>query len=91
MLFKMTALFVIAATTRVQHTGSSTQWIYESGPNQGYLCAVMEQDGSNYDVFVPSASPTPGTFLSPGLLPVPWQHFTSKQAAVTAVSEYCAK
>ena len=89
MLFKMAALFMVAATTRVQTTGSKVQWIYESGPNKGYVCAVLEQDGPKYDVFIPSASATPEVINQQALTPVPWQQYGNLVTAELAVSKYC--
>ncbi len=89
MLFKMAALFMVAATTRVQTTGSKVQWIYESGPNKGYICAVMEQNGPKYDVFIPPASATPDVVNVKALTPVPWQQFGNMVNAELAVSKHC--
>ena len=89
MLFKIAALFVIAATTRVQTTGNRVQWVYDSGPDKGYICALMEQDGSNFDVYLPVAAITAHSNPNAAMAPVPWQHFPSKQAAVATVQQAC--
>ena len=89
MLFKMAAFFMMAAATSVQQTGNRVQWIYESGPNKGYVCAMMEKDGTKFDIFLPSES-TVGTSSATTLTPVPWHQYPTKQAAENAIKSYCA-
>ena len=91
MVFKIAALLVLAATAKTSTTGNSTQWIYDSGPNKGYLCALMQKDGPFYQVYVPSVSPEAG-LLSPkstAMLPVPWQKFATEAEAKKAIEDYC--
>ena len=91
MLFKLATFFMIAATTHLEQAGKNqVQWIYDSGPNKGYLCALVEQDGAQIDVYLPAAGTsqtTPGT--AKALLPVPWVHYASEKAAFNAVAAYC--
>lgn len=90
MVFKIAALFVLAATTKTATT-ANTQWIYKSGPNKGYLCAMMEKDGTGYDFYIPAAAPesTQSKLQATAMLPVPWQHADTEKAAKDAIADYC--
>lgn len=92
MLFKLAALSMIAATTHIQQTAPDrAQWIYKSGPNAGFVCGVLQQNGSAYQVYLPAVSTvTVQTILGyPIMAKLPWMDFANLKDAMAAVNTYC--
>ena len=92
MLLKIASLFMIAVTTHLQQAGQNkVQWVYENGSNKGYLCALMQKNGTAYDVYLPAIWPSPvaKTGKAATLAAVPWLHYANQIDALDAVTAYC--
>jgi hypothetical protein len=104
MVLKLAALFAIvattsqipaiAATTHKQVGQNGTAYIYDDGSNKGYLCGLVQQNGTAFDVFLPAlwpaaAAQTAGTAKSTSMVAVPWLHYANQADALDAINAYC--
>ena len=92
MLLKLAALSMItAATTHLQQVGPSrVQWIYDTGAQKGYVCAVVQQNGAAFDVYLPAIWPAPAPKAGgPALSALPLLHYAKQATALEAVNAYC--
>lgn len=87
MVLKIASLFMLSITSHmVQLSSTRAEWIYDSGPNKGYVCGLIQTDGTKFDVYLPAIWPAP-TQAAPSA--VPWLRFGSQNQAMDAVNAYC--
>jgi hypothetical protein len=101
MVLKLAALFAFAVVSQIpanavtthQQTGQNgTEWIFDDGANKGYLCGLVQKNGTAYDVFLPALWPSvaaqkAGT--APSMIAVPWLHYANQADAMDAINAYC--
>jgi hypothetical protein len=91
MVLKAITVLALIITTRQENTKAGTAYVYTGGPSKGYLCGLVQQNGTAFDVFLPALWPVPqqkpGT--APQMLAVPWLHYANQRDAQDAIDAYC--
>jgi hypothetical protein len=87
-LLCLLAQATLAQTTHKENTKAGTAYVYDAGKNKGYLCGLVQQNGTAFDVFLPALWPAPiGEPLQ--MLSVPWLHYANQRDAQDAIDAYC--
>jgi hypothetical protein len=73
--------------TRKQESPNGTAYLYRSGVLEGYLCGLVQQNGTAFDVFLPALWPAPAA--SSTMPAVPWLHYANQRDAQDAIEAYC--